>query len=404
MLPLLPLGALMLARLPRNAIGWLLCGTVLGTALSVAAQEYATYSHFVDRLPAEPWIGWLGQWASGASLWLVTVAPLLFPTGRLPSRRWRPALWVGLLGPVLLAFQGLVGPPEDLKFLDNPIFKRGFLHNVSDAGGIGWFLMLPAAGLGIAALVVRRRTATGETREQLRLLLRAAVVVTLAFIACLIGSFVAPRALDLGATAWWLSLGFLAGTMAVAILRHRLYGLDVYVNRGLVYTGLTVVLGGLYIAAVARPRTPARPEREPRDRATRHRAGGRRLPTAPRPVAAEASTACSTASATSRTRRSQRLAAASARRSARQRFCRRWSRRSRTLSGCPTSRSSWPHRRSGRPQSMDPRRRGSRCGCLWFTAASGWERSSSAPAPTAKHSARPTADCSRTSFVTRQQP
>ena len=60
----------------------------------------------------------------------------------------------------------------------------------------------------------------------------------------------APRGLDLGANAWWLSLGFLAGTMAVAVLRHRLYGLDVYVNRGLVYTGVTVLLGGLYVATV----------------------------------------------------------------------------------------------------------------------------------------------------------
>jgi two-component system, NarL family, sensor kinase len=110
--------------------------------------------------------------------------------------------------------------------------------------------MLPAAVAGIAALLVRRRTATGETREQLRLLVRATVVVTLAFAACLIGSFAAPRALDLGATAAWLSLGFLAGTMAVAILRYRLYGLDVYVNRGLVYAGLSVVLGGLYVSLV----------------------------------------------------------------------------------------------------------------------------------------------------------
>ena len=222
MTPLLPLGALMLARLPRNAIGWLLCGTALGTALSVAAQEYATYSHFVDRLPAEPWLGWVGQWAPGSMLGLVTVAPLLFPTGRLPSRRWRPALWLGIGALVLLALQGLTAPPEDLKFLDNPIFATGFLHNVSDAGGIGWFLMLPAAVAGVAALFVRRRTATGEVREQLRLLARATVVLTLAFTACLIGSFVAPRALDVGATAAFLSLGFLAGTMAVAILRHRL--------------------------------------------------------------------------------------------------------------------------------------------------------------------------------------
>jgi hypothetical protein len=201
MMPLLPLGALMLVRLPRNAIGWILCATSVGVAFSVAAQEYATYSHFVDRLPAEAWIGWLGQWTPGSMLALVTVAPLLFPTGQLPSRRWRPALWVGIAALVLLWLQGITAPPEDLKFLDNPIFNRGFLHNVSDAGGIGWFLMLPAAASGIAALVVRRRSATGETREQLRLLVRATVVVTLAFAACLIGSFVAPRALDLGASA-----------------------------------------------------------------------------------------------------------------------------------------------------------------------------------------------------------
>jgi two-component system NarL family sensor kinase len=250
LMPLLPLGALMLVRLPRNAIGWILCATSLGVALSVVAQEYATYSHFVDRLPAESWIGWLGQWAPVSAGALLTVALLLFPTGRLPSRRWRPALWLGIAAPALVGLQAILGPSEDLDFLGNPISNSPVLHHVSDAGGIGWFLMLPAAGSGIAALVVRRRTATGETAEQLRLLLRAGVVVTLAFIACLIGSFVAPRGLDIGGSAWWLSLGFLAGTMAVAILRHRLLGLDVHVNRALVYSGLTVVLGGLYVATV----------------------------------------------------------------------------------------------------------------------------------------------------------
>jgi two-component system NarL family sensor kinase len=248
--PLLPLGALMLARVPGNAIGWLLSATALGTALSVVEQEYATYSHFVDRLPAESWIGWAGQWAPGPILALVTVAPLLFPTGHLPSRRWRPALWVGIAAPVLVGLQALLGPSEDLKWIGNPLVSSRTLHDVSDAGGIGWFLMLPAAGAGIAALVVRRRSATAETGEQLRLLLRATVGVTIAFAACLVGSFVAPRALDVGASAAFLSLGFLAATMGVAILRHRLYGLDVHVNRALVYSSLTLVLGGLYVAAV----------------------------------------------------------------------------------------------------------------------------------------------------------
>ena len=70
-MPLLPLGALMVARLPRNAIGWLLYATALGTAISVAAQEYAVYSHFVDPLPAEVWLGWIGQWSGGAMIALV---------------------------------------------------------------------------------------------------------------------------------------------------------------------------------------------------------------------------------------------------------------------------------------------------------------------------------------------
>jgi two-component system, NarL family, sensor kinase len=249
--PLLPLGALMLTRLPRNAIGWILCGTALGTTLAVAAEEYATYSHFVDPLPAERWIGWFGEWAAGPTLMVLSVALLLFPTGHLPSRRWRPALWVGIAGSALVGLGALLGPGEDLLFLGNPISNNHFLHDASNAaGGIGWFLLLPAAGSGIAALVVRRRKAAGEAAEQLRLLLRAAVVVTLAFIACLIGSFAAPEGLDLGANAWSLSLGFLGGTMAVAVLRHRLYGLDVHVNRALVYTGLTVVLGGFYVATV----------------------------------------------------------------------------------------------------------------------------------------------------------
>ena len=94
MAALLPLGALMVARVPRNPIGWLLCTTSMGVTLAIAAQEYATYSHFVRRLPVEPWVGWVGEWAGAPMIALVTVSPLVFPTGRLLSRRWRPALWL----------------------------------------------------------------------------------------------------------------------------------------------------------------------------------------------------------------------------------------------------------------------------------------------------------------------
>jgi signal transduction histidine kinase len=179
-----------------------------------------------------------------------SVALLLFPTGAPPSPRWRPWLWCGLAAPVLIALEGALGPGDDLAFNDNPLYGDATAATVGDPFGIGWFLAFPPMFAGVAAIVVRRRSAHGEEREQLQLLLRAALVVVVAFVACLIGSLATPAAFDVGAFAAIVSLAFLAATMAVAILRHRLYGLDVFVNRALVFSVLTAVLGGLYVAAV----------------------------------------------------------------------------------------------------------------------------------------------------------
>jgi two-component system NarL family sensor kinase len=248
--PVLVLGVLLLARIPRHPLGWLLCATGLGMALAAAASQYAVYSHFVDRLPAGEWAGWVSEWASAPIILVPAVALLLFPDGRPPSRRWRPALWCGLAAPVLVALNGMLGIGEDLEFQGNPFLADATARDLGEPFGAGWFLMVPATVAGIAALRVRRRSAQGEASRQLELLLRAGLAVTAGFLACIVGSFVAPAAFDLGAPAALLSLAALAATMAIAILRHRLYGLDVYVNRALVLSGLTIVLGGLYVAAV----------------------------------------------------------------------------------------------------------------------------------------------------------
>jgi signal transduction histidine kinase len=248
--PVLVLGALLLARIPRHPLGWLLCATGLGMALAAAASQYAVYSHFVHRLPAGEWVGWISEWASAPIVLIPAVALLLFPDGRPPSRRWRPALWCGLAATVLLVLNGMLGIGEDLEFQGNPFLADATARDLGEPFGVGWFLMVPATVAGIAALRVRRRSARGEAREQLQLLLRAGLAVMVGFLACLVGSIVAPAAFDVGAPAALLSLAVLAATMAVAILRHRLYGLDVYVDRALVLSGLTIVLGGLYVTAV----------------------------------------------------------------------------------------------------------------------------------------------------------
>ena len=247
--PLLLLGALMLARVPRHPIGWILCAAALGLLLAFAGGQYALYAHYVAPLPADGWIGWVGEWASAPLVLVPSVALLLFPSGTPPSRRWRPWLWCGLAAPVLIALEGALGPGE-LAFNDNPLYGDATAAAVGDPFGIGWLMAFPAMFAGIAAIAARRRVAHGEEGEQLQLLLRAALVVVAAFVACLIGALATPEAFDVGAFAAIVSLALLAGTMAVAILRHRLYGLDVFVNRALVFSTLTAVLGGLYVAAV----------------------------------------------------------------------------------------------------------------------------------------------------------
>ncbi len=248
--PLLLLGALMLARVPRHPIGWILCAAALGLLLAFAGCQYALYSHYADPLPAAGWFGWVSEWASAPLVLIPSVALLLFPTGVPPSPRWRPWLWCGLAAPVLIALEGALGPGNDLAFNDNPIYGDATAASIGEPFGIGWLMAFPAMFAGIAAIAARRRSAQGEEREQLRLLLRAALVVVAGFVACLIGALARPEAFDVGAFVAVVSLALLAAPMAVAILRHRLYGLDVFVNRALVFSALTAVLGGLYVAAV----------------------------------------------------------------------------------------------------------------------------------------------------------
>jgi signal transduction histidine kinase len=247
---LLVIGGLLVARLPRHPISWILCTAAIGEALAGAGGQYATYGHFISELPARDWAGWVGEWASAAIALVPAVALLLFPDGQLLSRRWRPALLAGLAAAVLIALQGALGIGDDLDFQGNPFLSDATATDVAEPMGIGWMLLFPATIAGVAAIVMRRRSAEGEARAQLQLLERAAVIVLVAFVACLIGSLVAPQAFDIGAVAAIVSLTVLAGAMGVAILRHRLYGLDVYVDRALVLTGMTVVLGGLYVGAV----------------------------------------------------------------------------------------------------------------------------------------------------------
>ena len=255
-------------RRPRNAIGWILLTIPLIGGLALFCGDYATQALKVDpgSLPFGTAAAWVDRWLIVVVLCSFIPLFLLFPDGRLPSARWRPVLWVSIGAPVvtLVAFALTPGPMTGA-FADltgvtvmNPLgidALAGPLHAITVIGGFATFLMVfPAC----AAIVVRYRGATGETRQQIRWLAFVGVVFTVELVVGILAAVVAGDNTSLGDllgsiffAIWFLTL--LAGiplACGVAILKYRLYDLDVVVRKTVVFGLLAVFITGAYAAIV----------------------------------------------------------------------------------------------------------------------------------------------------------
>ena len=244
-------GALIVSRRPRNRLGQLYLGCALAMALTPAVYEYAYYGLIIrpGAVPGALAAAWVSAWiwALGFSP-LFTFGLLLFPDARPPSPRWR---WVAALDG--LALLCLVTPsafmpgPLANHPVHNPVGIPGAGPALSFIASLGFPLVLAgfAAGVGSLAVRWRRGTPGGLERRQLFLLLLAAALV-----------LVMVALPDRSAAPIWaavLSLVVVAlvpAAIGVAVLRHRLYDIDVVLNRSLVYVGLTGAIVVLYSAMV----------------------------------------------------------------------------------------------------------------------------------------------------------
>jgi hypothetical protein len=190
----------------------------------------------------------------------VVFLPLLFPHGRLPSRRWRPALWLGGAGVALGAVGSALTPgPFELREgsrIDNPLGVEG---GVPEALGLfSTLAQVIAVVLAAASIVIRFRRARGVERQQLKWFAYVGVLAIMCLFVAMVSSSLAgddapvPTAL---AVVGWLTglalvgLGLPAAT-GLAILRHRLYDVDVVIRRTIVYAALTITLGVTYLGLV----------------------------------------------------------------------------------------------------------------------------------------------------------
>ena len=246
---LLALGVLVTSRQPANPIGWIFLGVAVTVGLGGLAGSYADL--WTSGEGGSSGLGKLAAWYASSSWipWVLIPATfllLLFPDGKLPGSRWRPVAWSAGTGIGLLLVAGLLtpGPLEDYSRVRNPYgVDSGMIDLLT---GLGFLLAAIGIFGSIASLVVRNRRGNRELREQIKWIALAgglvAVVVPVGTATYeVVGETVANSAIELSI----LMLPLAAG---VAILRYRLYDIDLVINRTLVYGVLTAGLGGIYAA------------------------------------------------------------------------------------------------------------------------------------------------------------
>src|SRR5918997_1779189 len=245
------LGALIVSRRPGNVIGWIfLASGLLGGVLMFFGQ-YATMALAPQgpALPGAAFAAWLATLAQNSFSVSILFLVLLFPDGRLPSRRWRPlARGMNTFIVVCLAIVALSpGPLAEFPSASNPfgVEVATLPGPVSAAGQLGVMACVVAA---ILSLVLRFYRSRGEERLQLKWFTYAA---TVGISTPLLLGALAPAAFEvLGRLVWTLGFIGIPVSAAVAILRYRLYDIDRIINRTLVYAALTLVLALVYVGSV----------------------------------------------------------------------------------------------------------------------------------------------------------
>ena len=248
-------GALVAARHPRNAVGWLLLGVALTVSLMVGGDTYAI-PHAYPGYVAVAWVsGWL------LAVWFALVVafiPLVFPTGRLLSPRWRVVWWFEMA--TLVAGVVLVGfTPGELPVtgnVENPLGVQGTARAVLDTLE-PWLLAATTVGVLLPglSLVLRFRRSRGSERQQLKWFAFVGLLVAgglaLSGFAVLVPHRWSDVLNDLGWSVFLFSfiLGIPLAT-GIAILRYRLYDIDLVINRTLVYGTLTAALLGVYVGSI----------------------------------------------------------------------------------------------------------------------------------------------------------
>lgn len=243
-------GALIAWRRSSNPIGWLLLSISACAVALDLPRIYAGYTVYLHQ--GVLWLALWGYWFSQIAwiflfLQLMVILPLIYPDGRLLSRRWSVAIWLALFEVGLAVV--IVLDPQATSPLPNPVGINAF-RGAGNAVFGGWigipfqFAFFVAALTALASLVVRYRRGGERERQQLKWLMAALVILLVAFIVqSALQDLQQSPLLPLAAATLPIAIG-------IAVLRYQLYDIDLIINKALVYGGLAAVITVVYILVV----------------------------------------------------------------------------------------------------------------------------------------------------------
>ncbi len=265
MLLLAGLATLIVIRRGGNRVGWLLLGAAAWSAISGLASDYGAYAVAVRHhaVPAGDALLGLGNYGWLVFVGLLVVLPIqVFPDGRLASPRWRWLLWttvaviaVGYLGNTFgpgqdISAGGQHGQPGAAGTINFPHATSGVLGALLGAAQFALPAFAACGLLGLASLVLRYRRSSSEVRHQIRWLLFAALLYVVPYATYTILNLAFNVDLTLLATISVVALALVPFAMAIAVLKYRLYDIDVIISRAFVYGSLAALITGLYVAIV----------------------------------------------------------------------------------------------------------------------------------------------------------
>jgi hypothetical protein len=252
---LTPVGAIIVPRIPpKNPIGWLFCATGLSFGMAHFSAQYARYALLVapGSLPGGEAAAWIFSWVWVPAIGLAVFSMLLFPDGRLPSHRWRWFYWLSLLLILVGAISQAFAPGLVLALEVDGIYNPLGVEGVPNVYKLIQTLMFALLFISAASLFIRRLRARGVERQQLKWFTYTATLA-------ISGSILTYTISEAIGSVWLGWAGYVLGllgflgipiSMGIAILRYRLYEIDLIINRTLVYGALTAMLAVVYFVDI----------------------------------------------------------------------------------------------------------------------------------------------------------